>query len=151
LPVVRAVEKRNFARGEAVRTHQQAFSVSFKNIGRDCSYERRCFSERYNSTSPVYSSDHALPTAAVWSVRAHSHKVNWCLLHPNRKTVRHPNAQFSSFSYYFLLVVKQFLCHFLPKHPVSLRTFRTQIILKHIFLSSCSKTQMFVFNKICSV
>ena len=132
MPVVRAREKRDFVRGEAVRTHQQAFSVGFKNIRRDRSYECKGFSERYNPASPVYSSDHAVPNAAVFSVRAHSYKVNWCLLHPNRKTVRHPNAQFSSFSYSILLFVKQFLRHFSLKHPVSLRTFRTQIILKHI-------------------
>jgi len=132
LPVVRAGQKRDVVRGEAVRTHQQAFSVGFKNIRRYRSYECKGFSERYNPTSPVCSSDHAVLTAAVCSVRAHSYKVNWCPLHPNMKTVRHPNAQFSSSSYSILLFVKQFLRHFSLKHPVSLRTFRTLIILKHI-------------------
>jgi hypothetical protein len=101
-----------------VSTHQQAFSVGFKNILKDRSYECKSFSERYSSTSPVCNSEHAVPTAVVCSVRVHSYKVNWSLLYPNRKNVRHFNAQFSSFSNSFLLVVKQFLLQFLLKHPV---------------------------------
>ena len=132
MPVVRVGEKRDFVRGEAMRTHQQAFSIGFKNIRMDRNYERKSFSERNSSASSVCSSDHAVPTASVCNVRAHSYKVNWCLLYANRKTVRQPNAQFSSFSYSFLLFVKQFLRHFLLKHPVFLRTYITQMILKRI-------------------
>ena len=135
MSVVRAGKKKNFVRGKTLRMHHQAFSIGFKNICTDRSY--KCKSspptpERYISTLPVCSSDHAVPTAAVCSDRAHSYKVNWCLLYPNRKTVRHANAQFYSFCYSFLPAVKQFLPHFLLKLPVSLRTFGIQIILKHI-------------------
>jgi hypothetical protein len=54
--------KRDLVRGEALRTHHQAFSVGFKTIRRHRSYERY--------------SDQAVPTAAVCTVRAHSYNAN---------------------------------------------------------------------------